>query len=146
MDDPIGSHAHNVFRHVVVATLLGVGETPILFAVEIGEDPILVGETSVGAEIVKRSSYGWLARRIFILIFLECCIYFLMGVLVNKYSRGRWGKRFKSTREEWGREGAFDMSYTIIIEMRSKNITLRHFSENGIIIPRRRIIHLTDIV
>ena len=56
MDDPIGSHAHNVFRHVVVTTLAGVDETPILFAVEIGEDPILVGETAVGAGIVKRSS------------------------------------------------------------------------------------------
>ena len=75
MDDPIGSHAHNVFRHVVVATLLGVDEAPILFAVEVGEDTILVGETSVGAEIVKRSSYGWLARRIFILILFWNVVY-----------------------------------------------------------------------
>ena len=40
--------------------------------------------------------YTWLVGEEDI-VFFGMLYIFLMGVLVNKCSRGRWGKRFKST-------------------------------------------------
>ena len=47
MYDPIGSHVHDFFGEVIIAAFEGVGEAPILFAVEVGEDAVLVGKSTI---------------------------------------------------------------------------------------------------
>jgi hypothetical protein len=40
--DPIGSHVHDFFGEMIISSLEGVFEAPVLFSVEIGKDSILV--------------------------------------------------------------------------------------------------------
>ena len=49
LDDPVGSLPHDLLGHLVVSALEGILEAPVLLAVEVGEDAILVGEAAVGA-------------------------------------------------------------------------------------------------
>ena len=49
LDDPVGALPHDLLGHLVVAALEGVLEAPILLAVQVGEDAILVGQAAVGA-------------------------------------------------------------------------------------------------
>ena len=51
LDDPVGSLPHDLLGHLVVTALEGILEAPILLAVEVGEDAILIGEAAVGAVV-----------------------------------------------------------------------------------------------
>mmetsp|Transcript_32190 Transcript_32190/g.45769 ORF Transcript_32190/g.45769 Transcript_32190/m.45769 type:complete len:305 (-) Transcript_32190:35-949(-) len=53
LDDPIGTHPHDFLRHVVITALQGVGQTPILFAIQVGENTVLILETTVSATTSK---------------------------------------------------------------------------------------------
>mmetsp|Transcript_10680 Transcript_10680/g.18814 ORF Transcript_10680/g.18814 Transcript_10680/m.18814 type:complete len:468 (-) Transcript_10680:308-1711(-) len=53
LDDPIGAHPHDFLGHVIIATAQGILQTPILFSVQVGEYPVLVGKTAVDASSYK---------------------------------------------------------------------------------------------
>mmetsp|Transcript_20402 Transcript_20402/g.42802 ORF Transcript_20402/g.42802 Transcript_20402/m.42802 type:complete len:518 (+) Transcript_20402:466-2019(+) len=50
LDDPVGAHVHDLLGQVVVAPLQRVFEAPVLLAVQVREDAVLVGQASVGAD------------------------------------------------------------------------------------------------